>query len=245
MKGKFGILLAGGFIVLATISAATGNFAVRLELAARQSLPVQEAQAPRPQPAQPSGGTARQAQAPARPQQAAGQPAATGAQPRATAAVTSPAGSAIALQRIALTDRAATGFGRFQPRSSVIAPGTPFNIYFEPTNLSTRFENGSVRASMSIDILVRNARGQTVVARDNAWTVPVSRPSAAPATLTQVYGDLMLNHLTFDEGRYQIVLRIHDDLNGTFVDRVLDVELRRQATADNQRATQSTVAAQR
>ena len=187
MKGKFGIFLGVGFLVLSTIAAATGNFAVRLDLASKQS----------PQ-----------------------------AQQTAAASETN-TGSAIAIQRIALSQGAATGFGQFQARTNVIAPGTPFNIYFEPTNLTTRFENGNVRASMSVDILVRDAQGQTVAVRDNAWQLPLTRPSSGPAPLTQVYGDLMLNHLTFAEGRYQVVLRIHDDFNGTFVDQTLDVELRR------------------
>jgi len=204
MKRKFGIFLAGGFLALSTIAAATGNFAVRLELAsqtdpARQ--PVQQAQQGAPQ-------------------------------------------TQIAVQRIALAQGAATGFGQFRARSNVIVPGTPFNIYFEPTNLATRFENGNVRASMSVDILVRNAQGQTVATRDSAWQLPLSRPSTGPAPLTEVFGDLTLNHLTFAEGRYQVVLRIHDDFNGTFVDRTIDVELRRAAVTPGPRLSQNTPAAQ-
>lgn len=190
MKSKFGIFLAGGFVVLATLAAAAGNFAVRLEAANQQTL---------------------------RSQQTAG----------------------IAVERIMLTQAAATGFGQFQARSNVIAPGTPFHIYFEPTNLATRFETGAVRASMSIDILVRNERGETVATRDNAWQLPLSRASTGPAALTQVYGDVMLNGLTFAEGRYQVVLRIHDDFSGQFVDRVIDLELRRAPVAAAQRLSQS------
>lgn len=148
-------------------------------------------------------------------------------------------GATIAVDRIQLTQAAATGFGQIQPRSNVIPPATPFHIYFEPKNLTTRFENGAVRASMSVDILVRNASGQTVAVRDNAWQLPISRASAGPAPLTQVYGDLMLNHLTFADGRYQLVLRIHDDFNGTFADRVLDVELRRPVVTPGQRLSQA------
>lgn len=193
MKARFGIVLGAGFLVLSTIAAATGNFAVRLDQASKQAA------------------------------------AAEAARPSAP----------IAIQRIELTQGAATGFGQFRSRSSVIAPGTPFNIYFEPTSLTTRFENGNVRASMSVDILVRNAQGQTVAVRDNAWQLPISRPSAGPAPLTQVYGDLMLNHLTFAEGRYQVVLRIHDDFNGTFADRTLDVELRNAPVTPGPRLSQT------
>ncbi|MGE0765064.1 MAG: hypothetical protein AB7L90_01250 [Hyphomicrobiaceae bacterium] len=198
MKGKFGILLGAGFLVLSTIAAATGNFAVRLDLAAKQN--------------------------------------AAGTQTASTDGTTS---NSIGIRRISLTQAAATGFGQFQARSNVIAPGTPFHIYFEPTNLATRFENGNIRASMSVDILVRNSQGQTVAVRDNAWQLPLTRASAGPAPLTQVYGDLMLNHLTFPEGSYKVVLRIHDDLNGTFVDQTLDIELRQQAVRPGQRLSQA------
>jgi hypothetical protein len=193
MKGKFGILLAGGFLVLSAISAATGNFFVRLDVASKET--------------QQTTATANTA--------------------------------TIAIQRVALASAPATAFGQFQARSSVIAPGTPFNIYIEPTNLATRFENGQVRASMSIDILVRNAQGQTVAVQDNAWQLPITRPSAGPAQLTQVYGSLTVNHLTFPEGRYQIVLRVHDDNSGAFVDQTIDVELRAQAAQNGPRLSQS------
>jgi len=204
MKGKFGILLGAGFLVLSTIAAATGNFAVRLDLAAKQN--ATETQSASTQ----TGGTTSTAIA-----------------------------QNIGIQRISLAQNAATGFGQFQARSNIIAPGTPFHIYFEPTNLTTRFENGNVRASMSVDILVRNAQGQTVAVRDNAWQLPLVRASSGPAPLTQVYGDLMLNHLTFPEGNYQLVLRIHDDLNGTFVDQTLDIVLRT-AVTPGQRLSQAT-----
>ena len=192
MKGKFGIFLGAGFLVLSTIAAATGNFAVRLDLASQQAQPQQAQQA------------------------------------------------SIGIQRITLTQSAAAGFGQFRERSNVIAPGTPFNIYFEPTNLATRFENGNVRASMSVDVLVRNAQGQTVVSRDNLWQLPLARPSTAAASLTQVYGDLTVNRLDLAEGRYQLVLRIHDDFNGTFVDRTLDIDLRRAPVTPGPRLSQST-----
>jgi hypothetical protein len=82
---------------------------------------------------------------------------------------------------------------------------------------------------MSVDILIRNAAGQTIAARDNAWRLPVTHAAAQNGPLPAVFGDISLNALRLAEGRYQIVLRIHDDFAGTFADRVLDIELRRQA----------------
>ena len=189
MKGKFGIFLVGGFLVLSTVAAATGNFAVRLDIASRQGQNNQ---------------TVQQAQ-------------------------TGQATTAINVQRIALAEGAATGFGQFRTRSNVIAPGTPFNIYFEPTNLAARTQNGNVSHSMSVDVLVRNTQGQTVVARDNLWQLPLSRTVAQAQAQPQLYADLTVTRLDLPEGRYQLVLRIHDDFNGTFADRVLDIELRRAA----------------
>ncbi len=235
MKSKFGIFLGAGFVVLATVASATGNFAVRFEAANQQAqAPTQAPTPPAPTPAQ----APVTAQAPGRPvvlppataqTPTPAQPQAQRAQPSAT----------IGIARIALTQNPATGFGQFQARSSVIAPGTPFHIYFEPTNLATRFENGTLRGSMSVDILVRNARGETVAVLDNGWQVPQVRAATAAGPLTQAFGEIRLNHLNFAEGRYQLVLRIHDDFSGQFVDRVLDVELRQAPVAATQRLSQS------
>lgn len=216
MKGKFAILLAGGFVVLSTLAAATGNFAVRLETAARETAAA--TQAANPAPAAPERNSA---------------PAGNASTPS----------GALSIARIALADGAATAYGQYPARSSVITTGTQFHIYYEPVNLATRFANGQIQASMSVDILVRNARNETVAVRDNAWQLPINRASATAGSLTQLYGDLTVNGLTFPDGRYQIVLRIHDDFAGTFVDRVLNVELRRQAAAPAARVSQSTAAA--
>lgn len=187
MRLKFGTFLVAGFCVLATIATATGNFAVRLDQAAKLA----------------------QAQ------------------------------EGIGVQRIVLTQGAATGLGQFTARPAVIAPTAGFNIYFEPTNLRTRFENGAVRAAMSVDILIRNEQGQTVAVRDNAWLLPVVHNSAQAVALPAVYGDLTLNPLRLADGKYQIVLRIHDDIAGTFVDRVLDIEMRRTTAPAGQRLSQT------
>jgi hypothetical protein len=189
MRMKFGAFLASGFLVLATIATATGNFAVRLQAATEQGQPANQARG-------------------------------------------------IAVDRVVLTQGPAAGHRRFTERSNVIAPASGFNIYFEPTGLATRFENGTVRAAMSVDILIRNAQGQTVAVRDNAWQLPISHASAQAAPLPPVFGDLSLNPLRLADGRYQIVLRIHDDLAGTHVDREVDIEIRQRASA-GQRLSQS------
>jgi hypothetical protein len=191
MNAKFGSLLAAGFFVVASVAAATGNFAVRLESAARVN---------------------------------ATNPATQGQ---------------ISVERILLTQGPSGGYGKYRARSNVIAPGTPFNIYFEPTNLVTRFENGAVRASMSVDILVRDAQGKTAAARDNAWQLPVAIQAASDMPLTELSRDLPVNHLTLADGRYQLVLRIHDDFGGTFVDRTLDIEVRQGAAQPAARLSQS------
>jgi hypothetical protein len=136
----------------------------------------------------------------------------------------------IAVERLILTQGPAAGHRRFTERSSVVAPGTGFNIYFEiyfePTGLATRFDGAAVRAAMSVDILIRNAQGQTVVAQDNAWRLPIVHAATRAVPLPAAFGDLTVNPLSLPDGRYQIVLRIHDDLATTHVDRTLDIELR-------------------
>ena len=91
---------------------------------------------------------------------------------------------------------------------------------------------------------MNQARGETVAALDNGWQVPQVRAATAAGPLTQAFGEIRINHLNFAEGRYQLVLRIHDDFSGQFVDRVLDIELRQGATAAaGQRLSQSQVPA--
>ncbi len=152
---------------------------------------------------------------------------------------TAQANRQIAVERINLIQGRAAGFRQFQQHTGVVAPGASLNIYFEPTNLATRFESGAVRAAMTVDVLVRNARGETVAAQDGAWQLPIVQASSAPANLTQTFGDLTLNPLNLPDGRYQIVLRFHDDFNQTFVDRVLDFEMRRTAAAASPRLSQA------
>ncbi|MEZ5854149.1 MAG: hypothetical protein R3D67_05165 [Hyphomicrobiaceae bacterium] len=147
------------------------------------------------------------------------------------AQVQAQAEAGIDIGRITVTQGPAAGFGRFVARTGPIAPNTGFNIYFEPTGLATRFENGQVRAAMSVDILIRNAANQTVASQDNAWRLPVTHASATNVPLPRVYGDLSVNPLGLPDGRYQIVLRVHDDIGGKFADRVLNIEMRRSAAA--------------
>lgn len=152
-----------------------------------------------------------------------------------------PAGD-IKVERIELASDTATGYRKFTARgSNVIAPGTPFNIYFEPTNLVTKFENGAVRASMTVDIEVRNSAGEVVGQQAGAWKLPLSVQSTTNARLKDVYASLALTHLNFAEGSYKVLIRVHDDFGGKSTEATLDIELRRQSPL----ATVATEAAQR
>ncbi len=147
------------------------------------------------------------------------------------AQVQAQAEAGIDIGRIAVTQGPAAGIGRFSARTGPVSPTAGFNIYFEPKGLQTRFQNGAVTASMSVDILIRNSANQTVASQDNAWRLPVRHVSATNVPLPAVYGDLSVNPLGLPDGRYQVVLRIHDDFGGKFADRVLNIEIRRDAAA--------------
>lgn len=139
--------------------------------------------------------------------------------------------SSLAIDRAQLTTGPVQGYRSFQPlTSNVITAGTPFNIYVEPTGLTTRFQqtgaSGTVSAAMTIDLEIRNAAGAVVAAQPAAWKVPVSVASPSHRPLSNVYVSLPINHLTFTDGRYRIQLRVHDDLGAKFVDRAIDIELR-------------------
>ncbi|MFV0296902.1 MAG: hypothetical protein ACK5JT_12380 [Hyphomicrobiaceae bacterium] len=132
----------------------------------------------------------------------------------------------IGVGRIEITKGPAAGFGKAVPRPGPIDPDVGFNIYFEPSGLATRFQHGHVEASMTVDVLIRNADNTTVASQDGAWRLPLAVAAAADGKLGSVYGDLSVNPLHLADGDYQIVLRIHDDVSGRFVDRVLNVEVK-------------------
>ena len=149
-----------------------------------------------------------------------------------TGTTQAPQSQAISIARAELAAADATGYRQVKPlAANVIAPNTPFVIYIEPINLTSTFENGVIKGSMTVDIEVRNSAGAVVGNQKAAWKLPVSVAATSQRPLTQVFANLNLTHLTFAPGHYQLVVRVHDDLSGQVAERAIDVELREPAAA--------------
>lgn len=124
------------------------------------------------------------------------------------------------VNRIAFTDGRATGFNELKGRASTeYRRGEPMDIYFEPTNLVTRFDGSHIRASMIIDLEVRNENGDVVASQPGAWKIPLAVASSSHQPLANVYAAISTTPISLQAGKYQVKLRINDDFGGTFLDR--------------------------
>lgn len=127
---------------------------------------------------------------------------------------------AIEINRIVITDGQAKGFNQFVARkSTTFERGKAISIYFEPLNLGTRFEDGAVRAHLTIDLQLLDGDGKLLDERKKAWELPIVVKSDSHLPLTQVYVSLQTPTINASEGSYRARLRIHDDVAGRFIDQ--------------------------
>lgn len=132
----------------------------------------------------------------------------------------------IEINRILFTNGRATGFNQINPRASTeYRRGEPMDIYFEPRTLVTRYEDGHIRAAMSVDLELRDADGKVIVNETGAWKLPVAVKAPSHLPLTQLYAAMSTNPINLPAGRYQLKLRIHDDFGGTFTDRQVTITI--------------------
>jgi hypothetical protein len=130
------------------------------------------------------------------------------------------------ITRILLTNGRATGFNQLNPRSGTeYRRGEEMDIYFEPSNLTTRFEDGNIRASMTVDLEVRDAEGRVIVNQEGAWKLPVAVKSNSHLPLANVFAAMSTTPINLPAGRYQFKVRIHDDFGGNFVDRFVNITI--------------------
>lgn len=130
----------------------------------------------------------------------------------------------IEINRILFTDGRATGFNQLKVRSSTtFRRGEQMDIYFEPGNLATRYEGGNIRASMTVDLEVRNEKGEVVANQDGAWKIPLAVSAPSHQQLVNIYAAMSTTPINLPAGTYQVKLRIHDDFGGTFIDRRVSI----------------------
>jgi hypothetical protein len=133
---------------------------------------------------------------------------------------------AIEINRILFTNGRATGFNQIKARASTeYRRGETMDIYFEPRTLATRYEDGHIRALMSVDLEIRDADGNLIVNEKGAWKLPVAIKAPSLLPVSQLYAAMSTNPINLPAGRYQLQLRIHDDFAGTFADRNVTITI--------------------
>jgi hypothetical protein len=124
----------------------------------------------------------------------------------------------------------AEGFRRFTPLgTNIIRPKTAFTIYFEPSNLKTKFENRTIKGAMTIDGEVRNGKGDLLIAEKGAWKLPLSVTSDTNTGLTNLYASVSTQGLDLADGRYTLTLRITDDLSQKSVESIVELNIQQNA----------------
>ncbi len=146
--------------------------------------------------------------------------------PIARQQVQAPAGSALnqlqalEIDRITFTTERARRFNTFTPRESMeFRRGDQLNIYFEPRALATRYEGGRIRASMTIDVEIRDEAGKVIADEPGAWKLPIAVKAPSHLPLSQLFGAVSTNPMNLPSGTYTLKLRIHDDFGGISTDR--------------------------
>lgn len=127
---------------------------------------------------------------------------------------------AIDVDRFVITDGQAEGYGKFAARKSKsFERGQSVNVYFEPRNLGTRFEDGAVRAHLTIDLQLLDGEGKLLDERKDAWKVPIVVKSDSHLPLINVYVALTTPTINAAPGNYRARFRIRDDIAGRFIDQ--------------------------
>ena len=132
----------------------------------------------------------------------------------------------IEISRILLSTGQAQGFNQVTPRTGTeYRRGEQMDIYFEPRSLVTRYEDGQVRASMTVDLEVRDAEGKVIVSQQGAWKLPIAVKAPSHLPLTQLFAAMSTTPINLPAGSYQFKLRIHDDFGGSYLDRQVGITI--------------------
>ena len=132
----------------------------------------------------------------------------------------------VEISRILLTNGRAAAFNQVTPRTGTeYRRGEQMDIYFEPRTLVTRYEDGQIRAAMTVDLEVRDADGKVIVNQEGAWKLPIAVKAPSHLPLTQLFAAMSTTPINLPAGKYQFKLRIHDDFGGTFADRQVGITI--------------------
>lgn len=135
--------------------------------------------------------------------------------------------SALSVVKLALASTEATDFDAYTPTSRAIPAGSGFFIYAEARNLATTFAENRVKGQVSVDVLIANDHGETIIAQDNVWTVPFDIASASHRSIARAWLSLQVAPMDLPEGRYELLLRFHDTIGATHADQRLEIDVRK------------------
>ncbi len=130
------------------------------------------------------------------------------------------------INRIVFTADRAQGFNKFTARETTeFRRGEEFHFYFEPRALVTRYEDGHIRASMTVDIEIRNEAGNLIIEERGAWKLPIAVKAPSHLPLTQLFAGISTNPVNLQAGTYTLKLRIHDDFGGFSTERQVRITM--------------------
>ena len=130
------------------------------------------------------------------------------------------------IDRISFTVERARRFNAFTPREGTeFRRGEKLNIYFEPRALVTRYEDGHIRASITIDVEVRDEDGKIIADERGAWKLPIAVKAPSHLPLSQLFGAVSTNPVNLPAGISALTLRIHDDFGGFSTDRQVRITM--------------------
>ena len=133
---------------------------------------------------------------------------------------------AVEITRILLSNGRATGFNQVTPRNGTeYRRGEQMDIYFEPRTLVTRYEGGHIRASMTVDLEVRDADGKVIVNDQCGGKLPIAVHAPSHLPLSQLFAAMSTTPIHLPAGGYLFKLRIHDDFGGSFTDRQVGITI--------------------
>jgi len=120
------------------------------------------------------------------------------------------------VERVTLTAAHPEKFGDIKALpQGALAPGTPFYLYFEPTRIAGKFENGKLTGRVVVDLELKDAQGKVVDQAKNVHTADFAVDAKSADRFRGTYVSLRFgNGLNLAEGRYTLSVIVHDQNSG-------------------------------
>lgn len=128
--------------------------------------------------------------------------------------------SPLAIARIMLVEKPAARYRDPDMTATASVPADqPLHIYVEPTGMTTRFERGTVKAMLVVDMLAKSSEGKVVRDGKAVLRIPFSVRAPKPAPLADVYSNITIGALKLEPGVYELVVRFNDGYGASFAEQ--------------------------